>query len=68
MKSAKRAPGIAIHPGSFEPIQVNAEAVAPYAPRIARALGVLLGAVSLHIWGMPHLIRSRCRSRRLRRG
>jgi hypothetical protein len=38
---------------SPQPNQIKAEAVAPYAPRIVRAVAVLVGAVSVHVWGVP---------------
>lgn len=55
MKSANARPRVlpfsaAVSP---QPIQIKAEAVAPYAPRIVRAVAVLVGAVSVHIWGVP---------------
>src|SRR5262245_28626269 len=40
-------------PAVSEPIHSRAEAAGPYPPRFARALVVLLGAVSVHIWGIP---------------
>jgi hypothetical protein len=40
-------------PAVSEPIHSHTEAVAPYPSRCARALAVLFGAVSLHIWGIP---------------
>jgi hypothetical protein len=54
MKSANASPRVLpFTPAVSEPIQSNTEAIVPYAPRCARALVVLLGAVSLHIWGVP---------------
>jgi hypothetical protein len=57
MKSASARPRVLpLTPTVSQPIQDNAEAVVPYAHRIARALVVLFGAASMHIWGVasPH--------------
>ena len=54
MKSANVSPRVLpFTPAVSEPIHSNAEPVALYAPRCARAVAVLFGAVSLHIWGIP---------------
>jgi hypothetical protein len=54
MKSANVSPRVLpFTPAVSEPIQCNTEAAAPYGPRVVRALVVLLGAVSLHVWGIP---------------
>jgi hypothetical protein len=54
MKSANASPRVLpFAPAVSEPIQCSTEAPAPYAPRVVRALVVLLGAVSLHVWGIP---------------
>ena len=54
MKSANASPRVLpFTPAVSEPIQSSTEAAAPYGPRVLRALVVLLGAVSLHVWGIP---------------
>ena len=54
MKSANAIPRVLpFTPAVSEPIQCSIEAAAPYAPRVVRSLVVLLGAVSLHLWGIP---------------
>jgi hypothetical protein len=54
MKSANASPRVLpFTPAVSEPIQCSTEAAAPYAPRVVRALLVLLGAASLHVWGIP---------------
>ena len=57
MRSAKASPRVLpFIPAVSQPIQVNGERVAPYPARVVRAVVVLLGAVSMHIWGIaaPH--------------
>ena len=57
MRSAKASLRVLpFTPAVSQPIQVNGEGVTPYPARIARAVAVLLGAVSMHIWGIaaPH--------------
>ena len=57
MRSAKASPRVLpFIPAVSQPIQVNGEGVTPYPARIVRAVVVLLGAVSMHIWGIaaPH--------------
>ena len=57
MRSAKASPRVLpFTPAVSQPIQVNGERVAPYPARVVRAVAVLLGAVSMHIWGIaaPH--------------
>jgi hypothetical protein len=54
MNSANASPRVLpFTPAVSEPIQSSTEAAAPYAPRVVRALVVLLGAASLHVWGIP---------------
>ena len=55
MKSANARPRVLAFSAAVspQPTHIKAEAVAPYAPRIVRAVAVLVGAVSVHIWGVP---------------
>ena len=54
MNSAKASTRVLpFTPAVPEPIQSSTEAATRYAPRIVRAVVVLLGAVSMHLFGIP---------------
>jgi hypothetical protein len=54
MKSANVSPRVLpFTPAVSDSIQSVAEAAAPYATRLVRAVVVLLGAMSFHTWGLP---------------